>query len=326
MGSFYARICAQMVGVEVVALCDVSRETVESLANELGVAAYPAADYRQMLKEHHEIDAVLVCTREDSHRDPSLAALEANKHLMVEKPLATNVDDAKAIFEAAQSRPGLVTMMAHTLRFDPRYSKMKDAVARKEIGELICLYGRRTPPYAALERIHGRVALPFWVGIHDVDMMRWVACSEVARVFAVSSQGNFENRSIKSVIISLLTFENGVVAALENAWGPACNTESQQSTAFFRAQGTRGVIEVKNFDQGIAIHRDRGVIFPDTVYMPNSYGRIAGVYTDQIAYFINCIRLGTASEIQLEDGVRSVIVAEAIIRSADSGKEVILSA
>jgi len=326
MGSLYARICAQMAGVEVVALCDALPEMVVPLASELGAVAYSAADYGQMLKEHNEIDAVLVCTCENSHREPSLAVLQANKHLMVEKPLATNLEDARAILEAAQSRPGLVTMMAHTLRFDPRYLSMKDAVSRNEIGQLIHLYARRTPPRAALERIHGRSELPFWVGVHDVDIMRWIACSEVARVFAVSSQEGLNRRRIRSVFLSLLTFDNGVVAALDNAWGPACNIEDQQSTAVFRAQGTRGVIEVQNFDRGITIQRDGGVTSPDTVYMPKSYGRITGVYADQVGYFVNCVRLGIPSEIQLENGVRGVMVAEAIIRSADSGKEVVLSA
>jgi len=315
-----------MAGVEVVALCDALPEMVVPLASELGAIAYSSPDYGRMLEERHDVDAVLVCTREDSHREPSLAVLRANKHLMVEKPLATNLEDARAIFEAAQTKPGLVTMMAHTLRFDPRYVRMKDAISRNEIGQLIHLYARRTPPHAALERIRGRVELPFWVGVHDVDMMRWVSCSEVARVSAVSPQGDLNRHGTKSVFLSLLTFANGVVAALENAWGPAYNVEEQQSTSVFRAQGTRGVIELKNSDQGIAIHRDGGVIFPDTVYWPKSYGRITGVYADQIAHFVNCIRLGTPSEIQLDNGVKSVMVAEAIIRSADSGKEVVLSA
>lgn len=325
MGSHYARICAQLAGVRVVALCDPLRERVVPLAEELGAVAYPTAEYDRMFQEQGEIDAVLVCTREDSHRAPALAALEAGKHLLVEKPLATSVDDAKAIVEAARSRASLVTMMGHTLRFDPRFIRMKRAIAQNEIGDLIHIYARRTPNYVALQRIGFRVELPFWVGVHDIDAMRWVTGSEVSTVLAVSSQKGLEDRSIKRAIISLLTFENGVIATLDNSWGPDYGGAAQQSTACFRAQGTNGFVEVENLHQGVMIEHAGGVAFPDTVYMPNSYGRITGAYADQLFHFVNCIRLGTPSEVQLQDGLKSVIVAEAILRSSNSAGVAVLS-
>jgi predicted dehydrogenase len=325
MGTLYARICAQMPGVSVVAVCDLLPERVVPLAEELGAVAYPAADYNRMFKEQDQIDAVLVCTREDSHREPALAALEVGKHLMVEKPLATSVNDAMAIVDAARCRGHLITMMAHTLRFDPRYQRLQHAIEQNEIGELIHLYARRTPPYAALERIGGRVELPFWVGVHDIDMMRWITGSEVSRVLAVSSEKGLKERSVKSAVISLLTFENGVIATLENSWGPVSSAAGQQSTAFFRAQGTRGIVEVKNLNQGVKIERDGSVAFPDTVYISDSYGRITGAYTDQISYFVNCIRLEKTSSVQLQDGLQSVAVAEAILRSSNCASDVIRS-
>jgi predicted dehydrogenase len=321
MGTLYARICAQMAGVSVVAVCDLLPERVVPLAEELGAAAYSTAEYDRMFKERREIDAVLVCTREDGHREPALAALEADKHLMVEKPLATRVGDAKAIVDAARGREHLITMMAHTLRFDPRYIRLQQAIRQKKIGELIQLFARRTPPYAALERIGGRVELPFWVGIHDIDMMRWITGSEVSRVLTVSSEKGVKEHTVKSAFISLLTFENGVIAALDNSWGPS---SGQQSSTFFRAQGTRGVIEVTSANPAVSIAHDGTFDFPDTIYICDSHGRITGAYTDQISYFVNCIRLGTPSTVQLQDGLQSIAVANAILRSSNCVSEGVL--
>ena len=318
MGSHYARICAQMAGVRVVAVCDLLPERAVPLAEEIGAVAYPGAAYDRMFKEQNGIDAVLVCTREDSHRVPAVASLQAGKHLLIEKPLATSVDDSKAIVEAARGKTSLVTMMGHTLRFDPRFIRIKRAIAQNEIGDLIHIYARRTPNYVALQRIGFRVELPHWVGVHDIDAMRWITGSEVARVYAVSSQKGLEDRSIKRAIISLLTFENGVIATLENSWGPDYGGATQQSTACFRAQGTKGFIEVENLHQGVMVEHAGGVTLPDTVFLPTSYGRIMGAYADQISYFINCIRFGTPSEVQLQDGLKGAIVAEAILRSINS--------
>jgi predicted dehydrogenase len=324
MGSHYARICAQMAGVRVVAICDLLPERAVPLAEELGAAAYPGSDYERMFREQGEIDAVLVCTREDSHRAPALAALAAGKHLLVDKPLATSVDDAKAIVEAAQGHASLVTMMGYTLRFDPRFLRIKRTLAQNEIGDLIHIYARRTPNYAALQRIAFRVELPHWAGVHDIDAMRWITGSEVSSVVAVSSQKGLESQSVKRAIISLLTFENGVIATLENSWGPDFGGVNQQSTACFRAQGTKGFVEVENLHQGVMVENAGGVTFPDTVFLPTSHGRIMGAYADQISYFIHCIRLGTPSEIQLQDGLKGAMVAAAILRSIHSGGAVAL--
>jgi predicted dehydrogenase len=316
IGSHYARICRQMAGVELVAVCDVVADRAEALAKELGAIPYAGNAYRQTLQEQPGLDAVIVSTPEDTHADAAIAALEAGKHLFVEKPLAATAIDARRIAAAGVAK-AQVTMVGYSLRFDPRYAAMQEAVAGGEIGTITHIYARRTPPAAALERIKGRVELPFWVGVHDIDMMRWVTGSEVCRVFATSIDKGIENWKVKAAIFANLTFENGAIAVLENAWGPVSASKRQLSSAFFRVQGTRGFIEVKSHEQGVTMVRDGETFSPDTVYMPTLHGRITGVYHDQIAYFIDCVREGKRSEISLMDGLKGVIIAEAIIRSAE---------
>lgn len=324
MGSLYARICAQTPGVEVVALCDLVAERVEALAQEVGAVAYAGFDYASMFKKHSGIDVVLVCTREDSHRDPALAALEAGKHVLVEKPLATNVRDAEAMVEAARGNAHSVAMVAHTLRFDPRFVRMKQTVAQNDLGEIVHLYARRTPTYSTLERIDGRVELPYWVGVHDIDMMRWLTSSEVVRVNTVSTLKGVENRGVKRSILSLLTFKSGAIAALENAWGPENGPDNQQAASVFRVLCTRGVVEITTSNQGLAVNREGGTSSPDVIGVHQSYGRITGMYAEQINYLLSCIRLGKVPEPGLVDGLRSAMVAEAIMRSAETTTEIVL--
>jgi len=322
MGSLYTRIASQMAGVKVIALCDLLAERVEPLAKEVQAVAYVGERYRQMLEEHPEIDAVFVCTPEDSHVDPALAALEAGKHILVEKPLAMSVRDAENVVEIARQK-GVITMMCYTLRFDPRYYAMKQAIADGEIGEIIHIYARRNSPLAILQRLRGRVQGPFWVGVHDIDVMRWVTGKDVVRVFAIKSEKRIEDWDVNAAFLALLTFENGVIAGLENAWGTSAVPARPQRTSF-EVAGTAGLIEVRSYEQGVMIYREGKASSPDTVYMPVLYGGVTGVYRDQIAYFIRCLKEGRPSDIPLEEGLKGVMVAEAIMISADQRKDIVL--
>ncbi len=87
-------------------------------------------------------------------------------------------------------------MVGYSLRFDPRYYLMRQAVRNGEIGEIVQIYARRTPPLAALERIQARVELPFWVGVHDLDMMCWVTGSNIHEVYARCTWMNYDDRRI----------------------------------------------------------------------------------------------------------------------------------
>jgi predicted dehydrogenase len=271
------------------------------------------------------VDAVLVCTPEDRHAAPALAALAAGKHVLVEKPLAEKSSDGAAMVRAAAACPGLVCMTAHSLRFDPRYTILRDAAASGRLGDIVHITARRTPPLAALNRVGGRAELPFWVGVHDIDMMRWVASSEVSRVAAVASDKGLETRGLKRAILSTLMFRTGVIAALDNSWGPDTDSPGQQSTAEFRVQGTRGFAAVQSHEHGVHVHSHGDVYTPDALYMPEVHGRIAGTYRNQLEHFVECIRRGAPAAVSFADGYRAVAVAEAILESARRGEAVKLN-
>ena len=217
MGSLYARICHQLAEATVVAVCDLDSQQAQTLASQVNAQTYGDSNYQAMFTAHPEIDAVLICTPEDAHVDPALATLEANKHLLIEKPLATSITDGKQILSTYQARD-VISMIAYSLRFDPRYVAMKRAVEQGQIGEIIHMYARRNMAIAVLQRLNGRVEGPLWVGVHDIDMMRWLTGQNVVRVMAMTSDKGMQDWDVKSIYYALLTFEDGTVAALENAW------------------------------------------------------------------------------------------------------------
>lgn len=323
MGKLYSRICHQLPGVKVVALLDTDPKQVMPLAEELGATPYVGDEYNKMLDRHPEIDGVIITTPEDDHVAPSLAVLEAGMHIFLDKPLATSTQDAEIILEVARKQQ-VISMMGYSLRFDPRYVAAKDSADRGDVGEVISLVARRNMPLAVLERLNARVENPFWVGVHDIDMMRWITGSNIERVMAMVTKKGLEDWDINGSYFALFYFENGVVATLENTWSPV-NSSGRAQPYVFKVEGTKGQVMVRGYEMGVTVYQEQTVIEPDTVYMPTSYDHYTGVYRDQMAYFVRCLQEGKQTDIPLEEGLNGVMTAEAIIKSADERKEIVLS-
>lgn len=320
IGTLYSRICKQLYGVNLAAVVDVDPTRVETLAKELSVRAV-VGDCRRLLEEVPSVDVIFICTPEAYHRQSALDALEAGKHVMIEKPLASTSADAQVLLEAAKSAAGKV-MVAYSLRFDPRYVALKNAVSAGEVGRLTHIYAQRNPSRAALDRIKGRVELPFWVGVHDIDMMRWITESEVVRVYASASDVGFEELGVKGSILTNLEFDNGSIAVLENSWRATSTSSRQLSTASFQVHGTGGEIEIRSTDQGVRIYSESSIYNPDVINMPEVHGHIRGTYTNQLDYFFTCVREDRSPGITAYDGYKGVQVVEAILKSIEKRQPV----
>jgi len=322
MGTLYSRIYHEMAGVRVVGVLDIDAQRAKSLADKVGAKAYIGEDYARMINTQPESDAVIIATPEHAHVEPALAVIQAGKHIFIDKPLATSTKDALMILDALEGKD-LISMIGYSLRFEPRYAAVKEAVERGDVGEVIHFVARRNMPLSTLKRIEARVESPFWVGVHDIDMMRWITGSDVTRAIAMVTNKGLEEWDIKGSYFALLEFKNGVLAILENSWTPT-NLIGSAEPYIFKVEGTKGQIHVRGYDPGIVVHTENCVIEPDTIWMPTSYGKLTGAYRDQMAYFADCIRKDEQTNIPLKEGLNGVMAAEAIIQSAEKRHEIVL--
>jgi predicted dehydrogenase len=293
------------------------------VASELKVPGFAGGDYRGMLEKHPEIEAVFIATPDDDHLGPLEAAVAAGVQVCMEKPLAVDVGEAHEMVRLVREA-GLMMMMCHTLRFDPRYVAMREAVVRGEIGPVSHIYARRNVPSDRVTRTRGRVNVAFWVGVHDIDMMHWVTGGRVVSVVSKKAEG-FHSQAfgVEDCMLSLLTFENGIVASLENSW--VCTpVVGRPMAAQFEVRGPAGIIDVATHEQGVGIYKGDVAVYPDTQYAPVLHGRITGVYRDQIAHFIECVASGAEPVVTGEDGLAAVVVADALNRSVAEGREITL--
>jgi UDP-N-acetylglucosamine 3-dehydrogenase len=174
MGSTHARAFAGLPGVKVVAVSSRSAEKAARLAEEVG--AEPSTD-AMMVATDPRVDAVSNTLPGNLHQDYTLAALDAGKSVLLEKPMGLSVEECDAMIAAAH-RNDRILMLAHVLRFWPQYPAVVDLVKSGRLGKpLSATASRLAPPPSWGDWF----ANPAWTGgsvldlhVHDLDVFNWL--------------------------------------------------------------------------------------------------------------------------------------------------------
>lgn len=322
MGRLYARIADEAATMHLAALCGHRVESTHAAATAHHVPGYANGDYAAMLAAHPEIEAVIVAASEWAHSGPVLASLATGKHVLVEKPMAISVADAAQMVAQAE-QAGVHLMVCHSLRFDPRFAALRQAVATGAVGEVLQLYARRNAPQIAVERVVGRFPLAFWLAPHDIDMMLWTTGSPVRKVMAYSRAGGKERVDF---IIAVLTFANGAIGVLESSWGtPAVN--GQPLTEQFTVRGTNGLAELLSNQSGVAVYRAGAAPeYPDLGYTPVIHEQQDGMFRRLLQHFVGVVRNQHPPVVTGADGLAAIRVAAAIDQSLREGREIDVAA
>src|SRR3569623_1317472 len=268
-------------GAEVRALFDLDRARAKKLAEEFGIATVCGS--LEELCALEEIDAVDVVTAEAAHRQPVLAALSHGKHVFVEKPLATTLDDCCAMAEAARAAQRYL-MVGHVLRFETRYAMLREQIAAGRLGTIVSLHARRNRLKEHVER-YLRVHLALETAIHDIDFLLWCTQSPVKRVrgYARAAQG-----SKTDTFWGVLEFESGAIGIVQTLWmlPEAAGVGLDDAVQVI---GTAGVANLALVPGGLTFWTDRGYELPDVGYDPRVFGAARGALRDELAYFVECV-------------------------------------
>jgi myo-inositol 2-dehydrogenase / D-chiro-inositol 1-dehydrogenase len=216
IGSMHAELLARRVaGAKLVGVADAHEPTARAVGADVGV---PVVGVEEALAA--DADAVAICTSTDTHADLVVAAARAGKAIFCEKPVSLDlaeVDRALAEVEAA----GVPFQIGFNRRFDPAHRAVRDAVASGAVGEphLVRISSRDpAPPPIAYVQASGGIFLD--MTIHDFDMARHVAGSEVVEVFAhgaVRIDPAFADADDVDTALVTLVHENGCLTAIDNS-------------------------------------------------------------------------------------------------------------
>ncbi len=215
---FHASAIAELSDAVLVGVADAQPDRAKAFAKERGIAAY--IDYAEMLADP-TIDAVCICTPNGYHAENTLQALDAGKHVVLEKPIAITVEDAERIIDACERTKKQVTVISQ-LRFSEDVKRVKELVADSAFGKLafcnLSMKYWRDPAYytsggwKGTKQLDGGGAL-MNQGVHGVDLLLYIVGD--ATVVSAKTQTVFHNIDVEDTAIALLEFENGCYGTLE---------------------------------------------------------------------------------------------------------------
>jgi UDP-N-acetylglucosamine 3-dehydrogenase len=287
MGSNHARVFSGLQGATLVGVADPDRRQAEFVARTLSCAA--VADVAGLFDLN--IDAVTIAAPTHLHHDIALGCIARGIHVMVEKPIASSVDEGRDIIEAAR-RAGVTLMVGHVERFNPAVETIKEALRDEDILSIAITRVGPFPPRMS------NVGVVIDLAVHDIDLIRWFTDSEIVEVQPQLSSAVAEREDI-----ALLQFRtaSGVLAHINTNWltpFKARNVTVATRGKYIMADLlTRQVTECFGFQ-------------PDGSYSMRhlSVGH-AEPLRSELQAFLRAVRNGTPPAVSGEEGVASLEIA-----------------
>lgn len=327
--------------VELYAFCDVDETRLKARAEEFGVA-HTFVDLDEMLALP-ELDAVSVCTINCMHAPCALKAIRAGKHVLVEKPMATTLQDAEEM-KAAAEKAGVLLMVGFVCRFGSDTAVMKDFIDDGALGEIY--YAK-----ASYLRRHGCPGGWFQnkelsgggplidLGVHRIDQTRFLVGSPkpvsvygaafsklkdrpeikggISSKIGAGSAGNSSAFDVEDFASAMVRFDNGFVMQVEASFTLNIKQDQENIELF----GTKAGAKLHPLE----LYTDMSGYMVNTQLATPAENSFDDMFVREIDHFVSCILDGTPCMASAEDGVVLMQILDGIYRSAESGHEVIIS-
>ena len=311
---------AQNSGLELAAVVNHNKDSMVEFGKKFGIARqYESVD--AMLKDG-SVDALVVSTPNYLHASQTIAALNAGVHVMVEKPMAMNANEAEQMNSAANNS-GAMLMVAHCWRFDPDVLWLKEQ--SKKLGKIIRTKGIGVHTHwgpsgwFTKKEFAGGGAMAD-MGIHALDTARFLL-GDPKPISVYAKIGiHYGNYDVDDTGVIIVEWDNGATSYIESGWwqphadGPEAATQLYGIEGFGSLFPTR--VEVVNRKEEKLDVVESGFEFPRKEHCPQS------LYDDQLKYFVECIQKNQTPVPGGMEGLMNMKVVDAAYESSRTGRVV----
>ena len=315
MGRNHLRVLGTRPGCVLAAVADPVPDTLAAAVASSGAQGF--SEPLAMIAEA-ELDAVIIAAPTMAHVSLALAAIERGVAVLVEKPLAATVEDARQIVAAAAAR-GVPIQVGHVERFNPAVLELGRLLAAGWLSSVYAITSRRAGPFPARIR---DVGVTVDLATHDVDILSWVAGERPVRVYAELAQRIHATH--EDLLFGLLHFPTGATGMLDVNWlTPA---KRRQLTVV----GEEGMFELDYLTQRLTFTRT-DVAHPRLIrgFAPTFAGDVAEMPVSnaeplaaELDAFLGIVRTGGRPVVDGEDGLWAVRIASALLESAAAGRPI----
>ena len=321
IGVVHGRIYNDLNNVRLKAIADINPEALQAAAKELG-AADTYTDYRKMLADP-EIDAVSIVTPDFMHREFVVAAAQAGKHILVEKPLATTLSDAKAMAQVVKKN-NVKLMVNYNARWKSSYWGVKKAIAEGKIGKVVSANARKDDTiFVATQLLKwaDKSSPAMFLSTHDIDAVKWFIDKKAVEVYATGQKVVLSAKGVDTydVIQAIVKFEDGFTATFQSSWIYPSKGFPSLVDSLIQIIGSEGTLMIDRTRQDVEMCLADGY-----KYMPKGevFGKNRGEFRLAIEYFIECLVEDKQPISDVENGCEIVEIVEAIHNSIETGKAV----
>jgi predicted dehydrogenase len=318
--------------IRVVAAADIDEDRLGNAAERWRID-HRYTDYRALLSRG-DVDAVGILTPTASHADIGVAALDAGKHLLVEKPLALTLDECDRLIERAADSPCTV-VVGFNLRWHRLVRRARAFIRTGALGEIKAVRsaythfrsGEHAPDWHRKLDLGGGVS--FNEAVHHFDLWRYLLETEVEEVFSFNrpsdqfedethaTNARLSNGALATGVFSFTTSPNSEIEIFGEAGRLVISCYRFDGFEFFSHATYPGDIGDRS-RKGLLAIRD----LPRAIPVMRKGGDFQATFVGLWQHFVDCVNRNEASECTLEDGRRAVRVALAAASSARSGEAV----
>lgn len=303
--------------VEIVSVGDPDLDRARRFAEQNGLSCPLRKSLDEVLADDR-VDVVDVTGPSHVHAEQGIAAAEAGKHVLVEKPIALSMEENRTLRDAV-AQAGVKSITSFVARFNPQVATLKALLASGAIGELFYAevdYWHAIKPSHHAWHLHSRKATGgstmLLGGCHAADALRWLIGEEVEEVTAYGNnrKGNFE---YDANVVAIMKFRGGVIAKTSALF------DCEMPYAFnIDLAGTEGTLRDNRVWSKKLFPGQTGYSGVPTIMM-NSGDVMHHSFDEEINYFVDCIREDRQPHCNIADGYRSHELCMAIDRSLEEG-------
>lgn len=309
---------AQNCGVELTAVVNHKAESMAGFANEFRIPRQ--YETVETLLKDGKVDALIVSTPNYLHKSQTIAALQAGLHVMVEKPMAMNAQEAEEMCEAAEKSDALL-MVAHCWRFDPEVLWLKEQSAK--LGKIIRTKGIGVHTHwgpsgwFTQKEFAGGGAMAD-MGIHALDTARFLLGDPKPAAVYAKIGTHYKDYDVDDTGVVIVEWDNGATSYFESGWwqphadGPEASTQLYGTQGFGQVFPTK--LEMPNVQKQKIDVIDPGFVFPRESHAPQS------LYDSQLKYFVECIEKNQKPNPGGLEGWTNMKVVDAAYQSSQTRK------
>ncbi len=317
MGQNHARIYSDIENVQLAGISDLNLVLGEKIAKKYNCRFYK--NFEEML-EKEKPDLVSLVTPTSTHEKIALKILEKKIPLLIEKPIASNVEEGKKIIDCAEKNKTKL-MVGHIERFNPAIIELKKRVDAGELGKIYRIDVQRIGPFPS--RIND-VGVAVDLAVHDLDIINFLFAPKIDRIFCETQQRI--HPSHEDSLTALISFGK-ILASININW----LTPTKIRT--FSVTGEKGMFEVNYLNQDLVFFENPGTV------SKYDFGNVSMVVEGnitklkinkkeplkaEIESFVNFVQNGTDTPVTAQDALNALFLSQKILESAKEHKVLVL--